>query len=882
MPLLSGSKLGIYEVLSPIGAGGMGEIYRARDTRLGREVAIKVLPTDWLHDEGRRRRFIQEAQSASALNHPNIITIYEIDSEGAIDFIVMEYVRGAGLDVLIPRTGLRLPELLRIATPVADALAAAHAGGIIHRDLKPANVMVGEAGAVKVLDFGLAKLMTDDSIPDDGTVTRVAAAGLSMPGAIMGTAAYMSPEQATGGKVDARSDIFSFGAMLYEMATGTRAFAGSSAGDILAAVIRGQPTPPTEMAAGVPRELERLILRCLRKEPTRRYQTMLDVKNELQEIKDESASGTLRAPSAWPLRSHRGRAVTAAALALVLVAAAAWYLRPDASPELPPMRVVPLTSLNGGELWPTLSPDGEQVAFSWTGEKQATGSGRDTFDIYLKLVGTSDVRRLTTEPGRNWAGDWSPDGRQIAYFRDVPRGAIYLLSPVSGTRRKLLEFPATFGLTWTPDGRWLIAAGRPPPPDRGGIYAIPVDGGVPRRVIESKLAQVLVSPAVAPDGRHLAYLTCDDTSAGPICGVDVVKLDEQWQPVSASRRLASKVYHQGGLVWSRDGASVVYTIRPLPETFYLSRAWITGDRAPERLDLAGQGARMPAIALAGNRVAFVRTINTVGIHTLGPAPRPVLLSSFWDIQPQFSPDGTQLVFASSRSGDAVDIWLASADGSNAHQLTHGPGRWRGSPSWSPDGSQIAFDSRGDDGHQAIWAIDADGGAPRRITNGAGDQHTPTWSRDGRWIYFASDPGDGRDTWRVPAKGGSPERVTRGGSTFSAQESVDGRDLIYKREFGESPLLALPLAGGPVRQLLPCVSAVNFAVEPAGIYYAACGPGTARSIRLLDQAGRDRVLGSISDVWAFGLNRVAVAPDGKTVLVQQQSVSNDLMLIENFR
>ncbi len=561
--------------------------------------------------------FVREAQSASALNHPHIITIYEIESDGAIDFIVMEYVRGTSLDALIPRKGLRLPEVLRIATSVADALAAAHAGGIIHRDLKPANVMVGESGAVKVLDFGLAKLVADDSIPDDETVTQGVSAGLSVPGAIMGTAAYMAPEQATGGKVDARSDIFSFGAMLYEMATGTRAFAGSSVADTLAAVIRDQPTPPTQIAAGVPRELERLILRCLRKEPARRYQSMLDVKNELQEIKDESASATFTATPAIRLRKHRGLMVAAAASAVVLVAAAAWYLRQGALPELPPMRVMPLTSLNGGELWPTLSPDGEQVAFSWAGERQDSRPGRDTFDIYLKLVGSSDVRQLTTDPGRNWAGGWSPDGRQIAYFRDFPRGAIYLLSPVTGTQRKLIDFPVTFGLAWSPDGRWLIVAGDATPPDRGGIYAIPVDGGAPRRVVQSKSAQVLVSPALAPDGHHLAYLACEFAGSGPTCGIDVVELDERWQPVSASRRLTNKAYNLGGVAWSRDGTSVIYTIQPLPETFYLSRAWITGNRAPERLDLAGQGARMPAMASAGNRVAFVRTQNTVGVYTLG-------------------------------------------------------------------------------------------------------------------------------------------------------------------------------------------------------------------------------------------------------------------------
>ena len=326
MPLPAGSKLGTYEVLSPLGAGGMGEVYRARDTRLGREVAIKVLPADRLHDEQRRRRFIQEAQSASALNHPHIITIYEIESDGDIDFIVMEYLRGTSLDVLIPRKGLRLTELLRIAIPVADALAAAHAGGIIHRDLKPANVMLGEDGAVKVLDFGLAKLVADDSTPEERTITHSIAVGLSAPGTVMGTAAYMAPEQATGGKVDARSDIFSFGAMLYEMATGTRAFSGSSVVDTLAAVLCAQPTPPTQVVSAVPRDLERVILRCLRKEPERRYQSMLDVGNELQEIKEESDSGTLGLPPVPKRRPWGGAAGAAAAAAVVvLVAATAWH-----------------------------------------------------------------------------------------------------------------------------------------------------------------------------------------------------------------------------------------------------------------------------------------------------------------------------------------------------------------------------------------------------------------------------------------------------------------------------------------------------------------------------------------------------------------------------
>jgi serine/threonine protein kinase len=223
MALQPGATLGPYEILSLIGAGGMGEVYRARDPRLNREVAIKVLPADRVGDEGRRRRFVQEAHAASALNHPHIITIHEIESADGNDFIVMEYVRGKSLDAVIPRQGMRLGDVLRIAIPVAEALAAAHARGIIHRDLKPANVMVGADGAVKVLDFGLAKLIGREDV-QEADLTHTADLALSVPGTIAGTAAYMSPEQATGGKVDARSDIFSFGAMLYEMVTGVRAF----------------------------------------------------------------------------------------------------------------------------------------------------------------------------------------------------------------------------------------------------------------------------------------------------------------------------------------------------------------------------------------------------------------------------------------------------------------------------------------------------------------------------------------------------------------------------------------------------------------------------------------------------------------------------------
>ena len=321
MTLTLGSKLGSYEVQSLLGAGGMGEVYRARDTRLGREVAIKVLPADRMADESRRRRFVQEARAASALDHPNIVTIHEIESVEGFDFIVMEYVSGNGLDALIPRQGMRLGDVLRTAIPMADALARAHARGIVHRDLKPANVMVSGEGVVKVLDFGLAKLVSSEEPSDDReTVTKdTAATPLSRPGTVAGTAAYMSPEQATAGKVDSRSDVFAFGAVLYEMVTGQRAFAGNSTAETLAAVVRDKPKVPSEIAPSVPRDLEKVILRCLCKEPDRRFQHMLDVKLDLEQIKEESDSGRAQSCSVALSRSRRSTGVDRRRLAPLAV-----------------------------------------------------------------------------------------------------------------------------------------------------------------------------------------------------------------------------------------------------------------------------------------------------------------------------------------------------------------------------------------------------------------------------------------------------------------------------------------------------------------------------------------------------------------------------------
>jgi len=878
LSLQAGERLGPYEVLGLIGAGGMGEVYRARDLRLGREVAIKVLPADRMADEDRRRRFVQEAQAASALNHPHIITIHEIESAQGNDFIVMEYVPGRSLDGLIPRHGMRVGEVLRIAIPTASALAAAHGRGIIHRDLKPANVMVGQDAVVKVLDFGLAKLIVDEPTSDEQTVTEIPNAGLSVPGTIAGTAAYMAPEQATGGRVDARSDVFSFGAMLYEMVTGVRAFAGNSTAETLAAVVRDQPTSPTAIVRGVPRDLEKVILRCLRKDPERRFQHMADVKVALQEIKEDSETATA---AAVVTRNRGGRRLAGLVGTVILLAGAVtWLLRLQPMPKAPELRVVPLTTLKGVEVHPSFSPDGAQVAFAWNGEAQ------DNFDIYVKIVGSSEVRRLTTDPAPDSFPSWSPNGEEIAFVRDGTERTVHVVSPLGGTARKLTDLPVVGGIGWSPDGRWIAvaheAASAPSRADERGIFLLPIEGGEPRLVVRSREPAVDFSPAFAPEGRRLAYQSCEY----PHCSVSVVELNAAFRPVAAPRQLAKLInFEITSIAWARDGRSVIYSSWETNLVNYLWRVPGDGKGAPERLEVAGLGAVWPATVSSRDRLAFARASDDVDLYRFiaGRPPEVVTASSLLEMEAALSPDGHRLAFTSARSADALQIWVSAADGSGPQQLTRGA-RARGSPSWSPDNRHIAFDLFDDDAKYHIWIMEADGGNQRQVTSDPGNQNVPTWSQDGRWIYFSWDPGNGRDIWRTPLEGGPKERVTRGGSGTVGRETADGKSVLYQQGDGDQPLMAVPLSGGPPRQVIACVVPTAFVVAAAGIYYLPCTGDTNPTIHLMDpETGAVRPLGTLEKYFYGSLPAIlTVSRDGRSLLYGRGTSGADLMLIENFR
>src|SRR5216684_6876749 len=487
-----------YRILEKLGAGGMGVVYKARDTRLDRFVALKFLPAAKMSDPERKRRFVQEARAASALNHPNIITIYDIDQADGADFIAMEFVPGKALDQLIPRKGLRLNEALPYAIQVADALAAAHAAGIVHRNLKPGNLMVSENGCVKVLDFGLAKLIERGGAGELAR-TETAEAPKTEEGTIVGTVSYMSPEQAEGKKVDARTDIFSFGAVLYEMITGRRAFVGDSMASILSAILRDEPKPAAEIILGIPRELDRIVTRCLQKDPNRRYQHAGDLKIDLQHVMEEPAAGGSAVTPERPagLDMWRWWWLAAAAACVTVSFAVGWKLNgPPAGP--PPWSLTRLTSDAGLSGSSALSPDGKLVVYS--SDRSLDGAQ----DLYIKQVAGGQPIRLTSDGAGNTTPDFSPDGSKIVFRSNRNGGGIYEIPAFGGESRLL----AREGMDpkFSPDGSqvayWVgTETVVPQVPGSGTVWVVPVAGGQPQRVGSN--FTTARHPIWSPDGKHL-------------------------------------------------------------------------------------------------------------------------------------------------------------------------------------------------------------------------------------------------------------------------------------------------------------------------------------------------------------------------------------------
>jgi len=877
-----GETLDRYKIESKLGEGGMGVVYLARDTHLDRVVAIKVLAHDKVADPERRQRFVQEAKAASALSHPGIVTVYDIRSDAGIDFIVMEYAGGRTLDRIIPAKGLGIAQALRYGVQIADALAKAHEAGIIHRDVKPSNVIVTGEDQVKVLDFGLAKLIA----PAEGAAdARTRSAPLTEAGLVVGTAAYMSPEQAEGRRVDARSDIFSFGSVLYEMVTGRRPFVGESTISVLAKILNDDPVPPGEISAAVPTDVERAILRCLRKDPARRYQTMADLKVALEDLAADSTAG--RAQIAAP-RSARPWRWASAALIPALLAAAYFTWQAARSPRSAPLRAVPLTSLPGVARYPSFSPDGNHVAFAWSGTRQ------DNPDVYVQQIGAGSPLRLTTDPADDYSPVWSPDGRSIAFLRQAPDqrlSELRLIAPLGGPERKLTEIrphgaflrPVTLG--WCPDSSCIVVTDAPDEVARDALFVVSIESGE-RRQLTYPQASVLADtdPAISPDGKWLVFRR----DAAPFSGqLQLLGLGADRTAKGEPRPLTPNALFAYSPAWMPDSAEIIFSAKGA-----LWRLRVTEGSTAERLPFVGEDGLMPVVSRpqAGlpSRLVYVRSFSDLNIWRIetaaagAPATEPPVVaisSTRRENIPQFSPDGQHVVFTSDRSGD-LEMWVADAGGTNPIQLTSmgvSPGFGR----WSPDGKTIAFHSN-PQGQGDVIVVPADGGKPRNLTANPSNDVFPSFSHDGHWIYFSSTRSGEPSIWKLPASGGEPVRVSRGVGLL-AIESTDGAYLYYV----ESPatdrpgsLLQLSLKSGVVVRLVDNVVSTSFALIDGGIYYIERVAGNTR-LRYFDLSTHQStvIAGNLGNV-GFGLT---ASRDGRSILYARVDSSvDDLMLVEGFR
>jgi Tol biopolymer transport system component/predicted Ser/Thr protein kinase len=876
---MTGRTFSHFEVLEKLGEGGMGIVYKARDTQLNRFVALKVLPPGKAGDEERRRRFVQEARAASSLNHPNIVAIYEISQADGVDFIAMEFVAGRTLDQLIPRNGMKLPEVLRIAVQIAGSLARAHAAGIVHRDLKPSNIMVGD-GVVKILDFGLAKLTEiEQQGADETTLTAVrqADAPLTDDGVVLGTVAYMSPEQAEGKPVDARADIFSFGAVLYEMLSGRRAFSGASKQATLTALMRDEVPPIPQ----IPRELEKLVGRCLRKDTARRAQHMADLKLELEELKEESDSGLSNTSAGGVAAATKRRWLFPALAGTTLVAAGVFFaMHSRPAPGLPEMKAVVVTSYPGQQADPSLSPDGRQLAFSWNGEKE------DNFDIYVKLVDAGTPVRLTLNPANDSHPVWSPDGRFLAFVRLANgQGGYYVIPALGGQERKVADIPRSPTLRpqptadWTPDSKSLVIVDTSADPP--ALAQVSVADGDKRRLTNPPVDSFGdYLPVVSPDGRWLVFDRIPNVSV------------QHWNVLPFARAISSQPsrIHEAeatttlvGCAWTADSSHLVCGEGGSGSP-RLVRLPVPGPGKPEPITAAGNNAGLPSIARQGGRLTYVRNFRDTNLwradlrNPKAPASR-FIASNRIEMQPDYSKDGSRIAFISGRSG-ADEVWAADADGSNPVQITTGAVIPR-APRWSPDGRFIAFAQR-PSGNTDVYVVSSQGGTPRRITTDPANDASAYWSRDGRWIYFASNRTGRQEVWKVPSDGSAPEfQVTHNGG-WRSRESFDGGTLYFQK-LDLPGLFRMPVGGGPEERIGDVLPPQDWQLVTGAIYYFRSADEVFSVNRLDLQSRRATQALKLPPGTVGNSNNFSVSPDDRwLVFVHVDQIVSELMMIENFR
>ena len=861
MPMI-GRTISHYEITEKLGEGGMGVVYKARDSRLKRFVALKVLPPEKVADPERKQRFVREARAASALNHPNIVTVYDIDQSDGIDFIAMEYVEGKTLDEVIGRKGLKLNEALKYAVQIADALARAHAVGIVHRDLKPGNVMVTAEGRVKVLDFGLAKLTEPAPVgPEDTTVT---AERSTESGRVVGTASYMSPEQAEGEKVDARSDIFSFGSVLYEMLTGRRAFRRDSRTLTLAAILHQEPPALPE---GAPSELERVVARCLRKDPARRFQTMADLKVTLEELNEQSDSGKLA--SAAPGPSEWRRWFRGAAFATLAVLAAIQLYRWLAQSPGPFTRMEPTRLTDSGKASAAaISPDGKFVAHA------VSGGGMSSLSLRNATTG-SNVPMLRPTQGAFSNLEFSRDGNFLYYLFDTgtPPPALYMMPVPGGNPKKLAAFADIGTARLSPDEKRLVFT-RWIGTD-SSLCIANADGSGERRLAGRKFPDVFLAPVWSPDGKTIAY------SASSYRGGFSSRLAAMPADGGAEKRFGARPWYDISIVkWLPHGHGLIILASEQPgdphQLWYVS--YPDGDTRRITNDLSDYSG----LSLTGDSGVLVTvqgestTHIWVGSVSDAASAREITgrVTTF-DAHLDWAGDNN-IVFNAPDSKQRSRIWIAAADGTSQRQLTE-EGPYDALPSACGDSRGIVFLSyRAGGAH--IWRLDLDGSSARQLTSGEGEAG-PSCSPDGTWITYGSLDPKTYGVWRMPIDGGSAVLIFNeyGWSSISP----DGKLVLVNERFAATRKVSIiPAKGGqPIKTFDLGQGRWQWSADSKSLLFWKTSGGVSNVWRQpLDGSAAKQVTRFQSD----RISDVAESRDGKKLAVARYSTTSDVVMIRDLK
>ena len=819
--LKPGQQIGAYEIVSFVSRGGMGEVYLAQDHRLNRRVAFKILPDSHTRDADRLRRFEQEAQAVSALNHPNIITIHEILRSREGHIIVTEFVEGESLRQRLTRNTLALAEALNIAIQVADALAAAHAAGIVHRDIKPENIMLRPDGYVKVLDFGLAKLaeQTPSAIAAEAPTKRLRTGS----GIVLGTAGYMSPEQARGKTVDARSDIFSLGALIYEMIMQRKPFEGESPGDTIAAILKTDPLPISGFAPDTSSELNRITAKALRKDREERYQVVKDLLLDLKALKQElefqarlyrssvpdltaRTAETKSAPSgltpeasksftrlisealSLEFKSHR-TTLTISFILLILVLAVSGFslykfLTRTRSVHFQSTSVTRLTN-SGKIINARLSRDGKYLAYvQFDGGQQS---------MWIRqLSAANDTMIIPPMAPGIWGLTFSPDDSELFYVirQNFDAGTLYRIPILGGTPSKVLE-RITSAVTFSPEGkRFSFVRASFPTEDESALIIANLDGSNEQTLAIRKQPEMFApifftAPSWSPDGKLIAASVFTAGKTGrvvgfPIDGSKEIELSKEESPFS------------GQVEWLPDMSGLLVVAGSNTATVNNTQIWFLSYPSGEKRPITNDLSMYRSIGLTADGTRFV-TVATAGVVTIwlaadGEAAHAVNLGkvanlAFIGNSVTWTPDN-KIVFASGESGE-IGLWIADADGTSRRSLT--PGGRNVSPFASPDGRYLVFaSSRG--GQQNIWRMNVDGSNPKQLTGGISESW-PVISPDGRSVVYTSRLSSRPTIWKVSIEGGEPVEITHRVST-TPMISPDGKWIAYLYPDSLDPL-ALP-------------------------------------------------------------------------------------------